>query len=69
MHQKTKYYSFIIFLIMPHYFEASPSCTQPVAKVVSVQGKVERQYSGNTEWPIVQADDTFCTGDKIRTEK
>ncbi len=69
MHQKTKYYSFIIFLIMPHYFEASPPCTQPVAKVVSAQGRVARQYAGYSEWQTVQADDIFCPGDKIRTEK
>ncbi len=69
MLQKTKCYSLIIFLIMPHYFEASPSCTQPVAKVVSVQGKVDRQYSGHSEWQIVLADDSVCSGDKIRTEK
>ena len=69
MHQKTKCYSLIIFLIVPHYLEASPSCTQPVAKVVSVQGKVDRQYSGHSEWQIVQADDSVCGGDKIRTEK
>ncbi|MDD5319106.1 MAG: FecR domain-containing protein [Methylococcales bacterium] len=69
MHQKTKYYSFIIFLIMPHYFEASPPCTQPVAKVVSAQGNVAKQYSGTSEWQTVQADDLFCPGDKIRTER
>jgi tetratricopeptide (TPR) repeat protein len=69
MHQKTKYYSFIIFLIMPHYFEASPSCTQPVAKMVSAQGKVAKQYSGTSEWQTVQAEDIFCPGDKIRTER
>ncbi|CAA9889947.1 TonB-dependent receptor [Candidatus Methylobacter favarea] len=54
---------------MSHYLEASPLCTQPVARVVSVQGKVDRQASGNSEWQIVQTDDTFCPGDKIRTEK
>jgi tetratricopeptide (TPR) repeat protein len=69
MYQKTKYYSFFIFLTIPHYFEAAPLCTQPVAKVVSVQGKVDKQYSGSSEWRIVQADDIFCPGDKIRTEK
>ena len=69
MYQKTKCYSFFIFLIIPHNFEAAPGCTQPVAKVVSVQGKVDKQYSGSSEWQIVQADDKFCPGDKIRTEK
>jgi tetratricopeptide (TPR) repeat protein len=69
MHQKTKCYLLLILLIMPHYLEASPSCTQPVAKVVSVQGKVDRQYSGHSEWQLLQTDDTICPGDKIRTEK
>ena len=54
---------------MPHYLEASPSCTQPVAKVVSVQGKVDRQYPGHSEWQSIQTDDSVCPGDKIRTEK
>ncbi len=54
---------------MPHYLEAAPSCTQPVAKVMSVQGKVDRQDFGYSEWLIVHADDSFCPGDKIRTEK
>ena len=69
MHQKTKCYYLFIFLIIPRYFEASPACTQPVAKVVSVQGKVGRQFSGYSEWQIAQENDIFCPGDRIRSEK
>lgn len=41
-------------------------CTLSVARVVSVQGRVEfmRAYSSN--WMIVRQDDHFCAGDRLR---
>ena len=44
------------------------SCQQPVAKAVSVQGIVEVQSVGKTEWLLIKLDDTFCPGDNIRVK-
>ncbi len=68
-HQKLKYYLLIFFQIIPVYLEASSSCTEWVAKVVSVQGKVETQRLGLVNWKAIQQGDVFCQGDKIRSEK
>jgi tetratricopeptide (TPR) repeat protein len=38
-----------------------------VAKVVSVQGTVESLRVGETQWQAVQLDDTFQSGDQLRT--
>ena len=43
-------------------------CEQWVAKAVSVQGVVEVQRTGQTQWEPVQLNDTFCPGDKIRVD-
>ena len=42
-------------------------CTQWVAQAVSVQGRVEVQYPGDTLWHPVRYQDTFCPGDVLRT--
>lgn len=44
------------------------TCEKSVAKAVSVQGAVEVQKAGETEWLPVKLNDTFCPGDKIRVE-
>ena len=59
----------MIFQITPVYLEAASSCTEWVAKVVSVQGKVETQRLGIVNWKAIQQGDVFCQGDKIRSEK
>ena len=41
-------------------------CEKPVAKIVSVQGTVESQKAGETEWREVKLNDTYCPGDTIR---
>ncbi len=68
-HQKLKYYLLIFFQIIPVYLEAASNCTEWVAKVVSVQGKVETQRLGIVNWKAIQQGDVFCQGDKIRSEK
>ena len=68
-HQKLKYYLLIFFQIIPVYLEASSSCVEWVAKVVSVQGKVQTQRLGIVNWKAIQQGDVFCQGDKIRSEK
>ena len=40
-----------------------------VAKAVSVQGTVEVQRVGNTQWQPVKLNDTYCPGDTIRVQE
>jgi tetratricopeptide (TPR) repeat protein len=37
--------------------------------VVSVQGSVEVQRAGETQWQTVKLNDSFCPGDKIRVDE
>jgi len=69
MHQKTLSYFFLVFLIISGHLEASPDCSDWVAKVVSAQGQVDTQRFDTSEWQTAQKDDVFCPGDKIRTSK
>jgi tetratricopeptide (TPR) repeat protein len=45
------------------------TCQPPVATVVSVQGTVEAQRVGDTQWQPVQLQDTYCPGDQIRVQE
>jgi ferric-dicitrate binding protein FerR (iron transport regulator) len=45
------------------------TCETRVATVVSVQGSVEVQRAGETQWQTVKLNDTFCPGDKIRVDE
>jgi len=69
MHRKTKRYSLLLFLLAPLAVEAASLCSQPIAKVVSLQGKVNRQYPGNQAWEPVHPDDIFCPGETVRTQQ
>ena len=44
------------------------TCEQWAAKAVSVEGTVEVQRAGETQWQTVKLDDTFCPGDTIRVD-
>ena len=44
------------------------TCEQWIAKAVSVEGNVEVQRSGETQWQTVELDDSFCPGDTIRVD-
>ena len=44
------------------------TCDQWIAKAVSVEGIVEVQRAGETQWQTVKLDDTFCPGDTIRVD-
>jgi len=44
------------------------SCEQWIAKAVSVEGNVEVQRAGETQWQGVKLEDTFCPGDTIRVD-
>jgi tetratricopeptide (TPR) repeat protein len=45
------------------------NCEQWVAKAVSVQGSVEAQRVGETQWLPVRLNNTYCPGDKIRVNE
>ena len=44
-------------------------CEQAVARLVSLQGNLERQSPGQQEWRAASPEETFCPGDKIRTRE
>src|SRR5919109_1239646 len=56
------------FLTLLLHSNAAPAATQEewVARAVSVQGSVEAQRVGETQWQPVKLNDTFRPGDKIR---
>src|SRR5438093_13489177 len=60
--------SFFTVLFYPSVAQAE-TCEKPVAKVVSVQGAVESQRVGATQWQAVTLNDTFCPGDTIRVQE
>jgi hypothetical protein len=51
------------------YAAPAATCETPVAKVVSVQGTVESQRLGETQWQPVQLNDTYCPGDMLRVQE
>jgi FecR protein len=70
-------YSYLCHLVYASLFMAllspctSPAetCEKPVAKVVSVQGTVESQRVGETQWQPVHLHDTYCPGDTLRVQE
>ena len=44
------------------------TCDEWIAQAVSVEGIVEVQRAGETQWQAVKRDDTFCPGDTIRVD-
>jgi len=59
--------SFVAALLYPCAAFAE-TCEPWVAKAVSVEGDVEVQRAGETQWQTVKLDDTFCPGDTIRVD-
>jgi len=51
------------------YASLAATCETAVAKVVSVQGTVEAQRVGDTQWQLVQLNDTYCPGDTLRVQE
>ncbi len=58
--------SLLIALIYP-IAALAQTCDPPVATAVSVQGTVEVQKAGASQWQAVKLNDTYCPGDTIRT--
>src|SRR5262245_2939634 len=54
--------------LLSPYAALAQTCEKPVAKVVSVQGTVESQRVGATQWQPVQFNDTYCPGDTLRVQ-
>ena len=50
------------------YAAVAQTCEKPVATVVSVQGTVESQRVGDTQWQPAQLHDTYCPGDTLRVQ-
>src|SRR5210317_514369 len=59
--------SFVAALLYPSAAFAE-TCEEWIAKAVSVEGIVEVQRAGETQWQTVELDDTFCPGDTIRVD-
>lgn len=47
-------------------FAMAGDCEDWVAKVVSVQGRVQAKRTGQTRWYPVRLNDIFCHGDRLR---
>ena len=58
----------VIVLLLP-YVSFAETCEKPVAQVASVQGTVESQRVGETQWQVVKLHDTYCPGDTIRVQE
>lgn len=48
---------------------AAQRCEDWVARITSVQGTVQVQKAGRTQWAPVELDDTYCMGDTIRVRE
>jgi tetratricopeptide (TPR) repeat protein len=56
----------LLLLILFPVTVAAETCTDWVARVVSVQGSIQALIKDQNQWIPVQMNDTFCTGDIIR---
>ena len=61
--------SLVIILFLFSNASHAQRCEEWVAKIVSVQGRVEVKRGGVTEWVAVKLNNTFCTNDMIRVHK
>lgn len=58
----------LIFTGIPISGSANPNeCKDWVARIVSVEGRVESLKAGEADWKEVQTNNTYCPEDKIRT--
>ncbi len=48
-------------------FASNTECPNPIAKIVSVEGRVESLLATKTNWQAVKVNDAFCAGDTVRT--
>ena len=60
---------FLVFVLVASlrpFFAVAQTCEEPIGKMVSVQGTVESQKAGDTQWQPVKLNDALCPGDTIR---
>ncbi|MCF6252993.1 MAG: FecR domain-containing protein [Methylococcaceae bacterium] len=69
MHQKIKSIYLFVFMLAPYSADATHVCPQWIAKIVSLEGKVDSQFSDDMHWHTTNSKETFCRGDKIRTDQ
>ena len=71
-------YSYPLHIVLPAMLlmvllyssgSSAEMCETWVAKVVSVQGTIESQRVGETQWQPVRLQDTYCPGDTIRVRE
>ncbi len=55
----------VAYMLVPGGAYAA-DCEHPVARVVSVQGTVERSSPTAPQWETVQQEETFCANDRLR---
>jgi tetratricopeptide (TPR) repeat protein/opacity protein-like surface antigen len=56
----------LIVLLYASNSSAATTCEPWVARMVSVQGSVEVQRAGQTQWQPAQLNDTYCAGYRIQ---
>lgn len=59
----------LLLLLTTVNARSAQHCDPWVAKMASVQGRVDVQYFGTSEWQKINTEDTLCSGDKVRTGK
>lgn len=64
---KNKLYIFLISLISSYPLYAVEQCEYSVARLVSIEGSVEKLTQNQSKWNPVKHHECFCQGDKIRT--
>ena len=63
----TLFFLLIVLVVsLQPFFAVAQTCDEPIGKMVSVQGTVESQKAGATQWQPVKLNDTLCPGDTIR---
>ena len=59
----------LMLVIAPYSVQAFAKCENLTAKLLSAEGRVEKQSRNQSKWQPVVQDEFFCQGDKIRTLK
>jgi tetratricopeptide (TPR) repeat protein len=55
------------FPFLPTAALAAGECPEWVAKIVSIEGRVESLRAGESDWQEVKLNETFCPEDRVRT--
>ena len=58
---------FLLAWLAIHLGSVHGACVKPIARAVSVQGKVEVRRAGQVGWQAVTTGEKFCAGDSVHT--